>query len=125
MGLELGLLQHTLNAIKLSHRDIVDECFREMLNETLLSSPNLQWSRVISALRQKHIGFFTLANRLAKSHDPKSVTTIAPTMSHILLDEVDQVQPMNPQATNCNGNGEQMIFFLYYGLLMLYIGYRC
>ena len=107
MGLELGLLQHALDAIKHNCRDIVDECFREMLSE-ILSSTALQWSHIISALRQPHIGLVSLANELAKSHDPNliKIKESPPTMSHMLLHEADQIQS---QVINCNGKSKKTI----------------
>ena len=109
MGLALELVPYTLDVIKHNYRDIVDDCFREMLNERLSSTPNLQWSHVILALRQDHVGLDSLANKLAKSHAPELAES-PPILSHIPLDEADQVQSSNPQAANCNGKGEQMRF---------------
>ena len=114
MGLALGLPQHMLDAIYRSNLRDVDDCFRVMLNQRLSTTPILQWSHIISALRQPHVGLVSLANKLAQRYDSESVMateSVTSTMSHILLDEADQIQPTNPRAADFNGKGEQTIFF--------------
>lgn len=122
LGLELGLLQHALDAIKHNCRDVMCDCFREMLSQ-ILSSTTLSWSHIILALRKPHIGLASLANELAKSHDSKLMES-PPTMPPMPLNdsEADQNQSL---VINCNGKGKKINMGYVYRCIMCTHYYRC
>ena len=94
MGLELGLISSDLDAIKKKEHGDVDDCFREML-KLRLSFGTLQWSHLITALRQDPVNLAIVANNLAKIHEPDMVKEPLTGITSILLDED---QPKNPPA---------------------------
>ena len=65
IGLELGLTVGTLDAIQLTNKHDVDECFRAMLKEWLRKSePFPTWSNLAKALRAPPVGLEQLAEQL-------------------------------------------------------------
>ena len=67
IGLELGLTAGTLDAIQLTNKHIVDECFRAMLKEWLIMRKTEllpTWSRLAKALRAPPVGLEQLAEQL-------------------------------------------------------------
>ena len=65
IGLELGLTAGTLDAIQLTNKHDVDECFRVMLKEWLRKSELLPtWSSLAKALRALPVGLEQLAEQL-------------------------------------------------------------
>ena len=65
IGLELGLTARTLDAIQLTNKHDVGECFREMLKEWLGKSDLLPtWSSLAKALRAPPVDLEQLAEQL-------------------------------------------------------------
>ena len=66
IGLELGLTVGMLDAIQLTNKHDVDECFREMLKKWLRKSDLLPtWSSLAEALRAPPVGLEQLAEQLS------------------------------------------------------------
>ena len=66
LGLELRLSPETLKSIHRNHPQSVNDCFREMLSEWLMSSQRPSWQSLISALRSPTVGLQSLASNLEK-----------------------------------------------------------
>ena len=65
LGLELGLIAGTLDAIQLTNANNVDNCFRSMLKEWLRKTELVPtWSSLARALREQPVGLGELAQRL-------------------------------------------------------------
>ena len=63
LGLELGLDESTLNAIKINCREQVEDCFREMLSKWL-QSVTPSWNALVKALRDPTVNFPHIADRI-------------------------------------------------------------
>ena len=65
LGLELGLVPGTLDAIQQTNGNNVDNCFRSMLKEWLRKTERVPtWSSLARALREQPVGLGELAQRL-------------------------------------------------------------
>ena len=65
LGLALGVDHTKLKTIEADFRYSVERCFLEMLSTWLhMSSPELSWERLITALKQPTVGLDGLAKRI-------------------------------------------------------------
>ena len=69
-GLALGVLPHTLDAIKVNQRDDCDDCYRETLKEWLKgANPLPTWSALCKALKSPAVRYEALAEKLSKQRN--------------------------------------------------------
>ena len=69
LGLQLGIKESTLKAIK-ANNDCVEDRFREMLSCWLkMTEPSPSWDILLAALAQPSVGKEDLASQLAKKHN--------------------------------------------------------
>ena len=67
LGLELGLDKSTLHAIKISYREQVKDCFREVLSQWLdLVTPS--WKALVKALRAPTVDFPHIASKIESKY---------------------------------------------------------
>ena len=65
MGLGLGILSNTLDAIRESNQGVCEKCYTEMLKQWLESNnPRRTWSALANALRSPSVGHGDLADQL-------------------------------------------------------------
>ena len=64
VGLELGMLADTLDAIRMDHRDYCGPCYTNMLKVWFRNDPNPTWSSLAEALRSPAVGLDDLAEKL-------------------------------------------------------------
>lgn len=72
IGLELGVLPGTLDAIKLTNQCDTDHCFMETLKAWLRSEKpdHCSWSHLARSLRATPVGLTDLAEQLLMNFDP-------------------------------------------------------
>ena len=67
IGLRLGILAGTLDAIAAAHLRNPDECFTNTIKEWLKNDePQPTWESLVDALRSPVVGYADLANNLSK-----------------------------------------------------------
>ena len=103
IGVKLGIKTTDLNEIKHDHGDKLEPCLREMI-QLWLRQIGVTWEKLIDALRDETVGFYHLANSIARDpfFDSNKAEYQCITDQTISGDEVDGAGFICPQCGKCS-----------------------